>query len=83
MYEVYKDKLHNCSCNQLHFIGTYKYVEKNSMTKNGGRNNDSEKWIKKNTAATDMLIEAVQGCLDTTFQGYVYAEWLWQSDWHM
>ena len=24
IYKVYKDKLQNCSCNQFHFIGTYK-----------------------------------------------------------
>ena len=40
---MYKDKLQNCSCNQFHFIGTYKQVEKNSsMTKNRGGNNGSE-----------------------------------------
>ena len=49
---MYKDKLQNCSCNQFHYIGTYKQVEKNSMTKNRGGNNGSEKWIEKNTAAT-------------------------------
>jgi hypothetical protein len=43
IYKVYKDKLKNCSCNQFHFIGTYKQVEKNSMTKNRGGNNGSEK----------------------------------------
>jgi hypothetical protein len=47
IYKVYKDKLQNCSCNQFHFIGTYKQVEKNSMTKNRGGNNGSEKWIEK------------------------------------
>ena len=31
------------------------------MTKNRGGNNGSEKWIEKNTAATDRLIEAVHG----------------------
>ena len=30
---MFKDKLQNCSCNQFHYIGTYKQVEKNSMTK--------------------------------------------------
>ena len=34
IYKVYKDKLQNCSCNQFHYIGTYKQVETNSMTKN-------------------------------------------------
>ena len=47
IYKVYKDKLQNCSCNQFHYIGTYKQVEKNSMTKNRGGNNGSEKWIEK------------------------------------
>ena len=27
--KVYKDKLQNCSCNQFHYIGTYKQVGKN------------------------------------------------------
>jgi len=31
------------------------------MTKNRGGNDGSEKWIEKNTAATDRLIEAVHG----------------------
>ena len=44
---VYKDKLQNCSCNQFHYIGTYKQVEKNCMAKNRGGNNGSEKWIEK------------------------------------
>ena len=61
IYKVYKDKLQNCSCNQFHFTGTYKQVEKNIMTKNRGGNDGSEKWIEKNTAATDRLIEAVHG----------------------
>ena len=43
IYKVYKDKLQNCSCNQFHYIGTYKQVEKNTMTKNRGGNDDSEK----------------------------------------
>jgi hypothetical protein len=43
IHEVYKDKLQNCSCNQFHYIGTYKQVEKNSMTKNRGGNDGSEK----------------------------------------
>jgi len=30
-------------CNQFHYIGTYKQVEKNSMTKNRGGNVCSEK----------------------------------------
>ena len=47
IYKVYKDKLQNCSCNQFHYIGTYKQVEKNSMTKNRGGNNGGEKWIEK------------------------------------
>jgi hypothetical protein len=42
-YKVYKDKLQNCSCTQFHYIGTYKQVEKNSMTNNRGGNNGSEK----------------------------------------
>jgi hypothetical protein len=54
---VYKDKLQNCSCNQFHYTGTYKQAETNSMTKNRGGNNGSEKLIKKNTAATDRLIQ--------------------------
>ena len=58
---MYKDKLQNCSCNQFHYIGICKQVEKNSMTKNRGGNNGIEKWIGKNTAATDRLIEAVHG----------------------
>jgi hypothetical protein len=36
-------------------------VEKNSMIKNRGGNDDSEKWIEINTAATDRLIESVHG----------------------
>jgi hypothetical protein len=48
---MYKDKLQNCSCNQFHYIGTYKQVETNSLTTNRGENNDSEK-DRKNTAAT-------------------------------
>ena len=47
LYKMYKDKLKNCSCNQFHYIGTCKQVEKNSMTKNRGGNNGSEKWIEK------------------------------------
>jgi len=47
IYKDYKDKLQNCSCNQFHYIGTYKQVEANSMTKNTGRNIGSEKWTKK------------------------------------
>jgi len=43
IYMVYKDKLQNCSCNQFHYIGTYKQVEENSMTNNRGGNNGSEK----------------------------------------
>ena len=43
IYKVYKDKLQNCSCNQFHYIGTYKQAEKNSMTKNRGGNDGSEK----------------------------------------
>ena len=31
------------------------------MTKNRAGNNGSEKWIEKNTAATDRLIEAAHG----------------------
>jgi len=42
-YKVYKDKLQNCSCNQFHYIDTYKQVEKNSMAKNRGGNDGSEK----------------------------------------
>ena len=41
IYKVYKDKLQNCSCNQFRYIGTYKQVEKNSMTKIKGGNNGS------------------------------------------
>jgi hypothetical protein len=47
IHKVYKDKLQNCSCNQFHYTGTYKQVETNSMTKNRGENNGSEKWIEK------------------------------------
>jgi len=43
LYKMYKDKLQNCSCNQFHYIGTYKQVETNSMTMNRGGNNGSEK----------------------------------------
>ena len=43
IYKVYKNKLQNFSCNQFHYIGTYKQVEKNSMTKNRGGNNGNEK----------------------------------------
>ena len=49
-YKMYKDKLQNCSCNQFHYIGTYKQVETNSMTNNRGGNKGSEKLIRKNTA---------------------------------
>jgi hypothetical protein len=44
LYKMYKDKLQNCSWNQFHYIVTYKQVETNSMTKNRGGNNGSEKW---------------------------------------
>ena len=44
IYKMYKDMLQNCSCNQFHYIGTYKQVETNSMTMNRGKNNGSEKW---------------------------------------
>ena len=44
---MYKENLQNCSCNQFHNIGTYKQVETNSMTKNRGGNNGSEKCIGK------------------------------------
>ena len=44
---MYKDKLQYCSYNQFHYIGTYKQVEKSSMTMNRGGNNGSEKWIEK------------------------------------
>ena len=40
---MYKDKLQNCSCNQFHYISTYKQVETNSMTKNRGGKHGSEK----------------------------------------
>ena len=40
---MYKDKLQNCSCNQFHYISTYQQVETNSMTKNRGGNNGTEK----------------------------------------
>jgi predicted nucleic acid-binding Zn-ribbon protein len=43
IYKVYKDTLQNCSCNQFHYIGTYKQVETNSKTKNKGGNNGGEK----------------------------------------
>jgi len=43
IYKVYEDKLQNCFCNQFHYIGTNKQVETNSMTKNRGGNNGSEK----------------------------------------
>ena len=42
-YNVYKDKLQNCSCNQFHSIGTCNQVETNSMTNNRGGNKGSEK----------------------------------------
>jgi len=44
----YKDKLQNCSCNQFHYIATYKQVETKRRTNNRGGNNGSEKWIRKN-----------------------------------
>ena len=47
---MYKHKLQNCSCNQFHYIGTYKQVEKNSMTKNRG-GNEAVKNDRKNTSA--------------------------------
>ena len=74
IYRVYKDKLQSCSCNQFHYTGTYKQVEKNSITKNRGGNNGNEKWIEKNTAATDRLIEAVHG-------SYVCVGCVRWSDW--
>ena len=58
---MYKDKLQNCSCNQFHCIGTCNQVETNSITNNRGGNKGSEKWIRKNTAATDRLIGAAHG----------------------
>ena len=54
-YKEYKDKLQNCSCYQFHCIGTCNQVETISMTNNRGGNKGSEKWIRKNTAATDGL----------------------------
>jgi len=42
-YKVYKDKLHNCSCNQFHCTGTCNQGETNSMTNNRGGNKGSEK----------------------------------------
>jgi hypothetical protein len=47
VYKVYRDKLQNCSCNQFQYIGTYRQVETNSMTKNRGGNDGSEKWMEK------------------------------------
>jgi len=44
LYKMYKDKVQNCSCNQFHYISTYKQVETNSITMNRGGNNGSEKW---------------------------------------
>jgi len=44
LHKMYKEKLQNCSCNQFHYIGTYKQVEANSMTTNRGENNGSKKW---------------------------------------
>ena len=44
IYKMYKDKLQNCSCNQFHYIDTYKQVETNNMTMNRGENNGSEKF---------------------------------------
>ena len=38
-----ENKLQNCWCNQFHYIGTYKQVGNNSMTRNRGGNNGSEK----------------------------------------
>ena len=43
IYKVYKISYKNCSCNQFRYVGTYKQVEKNSMAKNGGGNDGSEK----------------------------------------
>ena len=43
IYKMYEDKLQNCSCNQFHCIGTCNQVETNTMTKNRGGNNGSEK----------------------------------------
>ena len=77
VYKVYKDKLQNCSCNQFHYIGN-KRVEKSSMTKNSGGNNGSEKWIEKDTAATDRLIEEVHGSYAPTYSGlYIFPDTLW------
>jgi len=59
IYKVYKDKLQNCSCNQFHYIGACEQVEKNSMTKNRGGNNGSEKCIEK----TLWLINLYSLCL--------------------
>ena len=36
-------------------------METNNMANNRGGNNGSEKWIRKNSAATDGLIGAVHG----------------------
>jgi hypothetical protein len=68
LYKVYKDKLHNCSCNQFHYIGTYKQVETNSMTKNGGGNNGSEKWIEKTLRLAK-----------TIYRQWWMNEWVWST----
>ena len=60
IYKVYKDKLQNCSCNQFHYIGTYKQVETNSVTKNRGGNSGSEKWIEKHCGYNLLLLFAVR-----------------------
>ena len=44
-YKVYKDKLQNCSCNQLHCVDICSQVETNNMTNNRGGNKGSEKLI--------------------------------------
>jgi hypothetical protein len=80
IYRVYKDKLQKYSCNQFHYIGTYKQVETNSMTKNRGGNNDIEKWIEKNTAARLLYITAGLTLDNSNFYPHtIFVSFMWFS----
>jgi hypothetical protein len=59
---MYKDKLQNYSSNQFHNISTYKQVETNSITKNRGENNGSEKWLEKPLRLIDVFLNMASYC---------------------
>ena len=51
-------------------------METSSMTKNTVGNNGSEKWIRKNTAATDGLTGAVHGSYFIAFYCFLPVQYL-------